>query len=105
MKTAMPSAERTEEAADTSAQAGTEASPEPKAAPAPQMSSAMKRSNLIFALALPIFFAVMFPLCYISALHQPTPHDLPVAVAGPAATQFVDQVQPSLAGTVAATPV
>jgi hypothetical protein len=37
------------------------------------------------ALALPVFFAIAFPLCYTSALQAPAPHGVPVAIAGPAA--------------------
>jgi len=65
-----------------------------------QMPESMKRSNLRFALAMPVFFVVMFPLCYLTALHLPTPHDVPVAVAGAGAATFIATVGPQLAGKV-----
>lgn len=65
-----------------------------------QMPESMKRSNLRFALAMPLFFAVMFPLCYLTALHLPTPHDVPVAVFGAGAATFIAAVGPQLAGKV-----
>lgn len=60
----------------------------------------MKRSNLIFALTLPLFFMIMFPLCLVNALHLPTPHDVPVAVVGPGADAFIEQAGPELDGSV-----
>lgn len=65
-----------------------------------QMPASMKRSNLRFSLAMPLFFVVMFPLCYLTALHLPTPHDVPVAVAGAGAATFIAQVGPELAGKI-----
>lgn len=65
-----------------------------------QMSKAMKRSSLRFALAMPLFFMIMFPLCYISALHLPDPHEIPVAVAGEDAAAFIDGAGPALDGNV-----
>ncbi|GAB92668.1 ABC transporter permease [Gordonia rhizosphera] len=42
--------------------------------------------------ALPLFFVVGFPLAYVSALHDPTPHNLALTVVGPDAvvTPIVD---------------
>lgn len=34
-------------------------------------------------LAFPLFFVIMFCLCYVSAFHSPTPNNAPIAVAGP----------------------
>lgn len=81
--------------------------PEPAPAPAgpPQMSPEMKRSNLRFALTMPIFFMVMFPLCYITALHLPVPHHIPVGVVGVGAAAFVAAVGPKLAGSFDLVPV
>lgn len=70
-----------------------------------QMSEPMKRSNLGFALTLPVFFMVMFPLCYVTALHMPAPHHIPVAVAGPGAAAFTAKAGPALAGKVDLIPV
>ncbi|MHC1560474.1 carboxypeptidase regulatory-like domain-containing protein [Actinomycetospora sp. C-140] len=71
---------------------------EPAASGPPEMSPEMKRSNVRFALALPLFFMIMFPLCYITALHLPVPHDLPVAVVGAGAASFIAAAGPALAG-------
>lgn len=70
-----------------------------------EMPPEMKRSNVRFALSLPLFFMVMFPLCYITALHLPSPHHLPVAVVGAGASAFIAGVGPSLAGQFDLTPV
>lgn len=51
----------------------------PTAAP-----SARPRLGRILAwFVLPLFFIVGFPLAYVSALHNPTPHNFPIAVVGP----------------------
>lgn len=42
------------------------------------------RTQVIAVVIMPLFFIVTFSLCYISALHAPTPHDLRLALAGPA---------------------
>lgn len=34
---------------------------------------------------MPLFFILMFCLCYVAAFHAPTPHDVPVAVVGSSA--------------------
>lgn len=36
------------------------------------------------AMLFPLFFVVMFALCYISAFHAPTPHDMKLTLVGPA---------------------
>ena len=36
------------------------------------------------ALTLPLFFVVMFSVCYISAFHAPQPHDAPLVIVGAA---------------------
>jgi hypothetical protein len=71
----------------------------------PELSPEMKRSNVRFALTLPLFFMIMFPLCYITALHLPVPHDLPVAVVGAGAASFIAAAGPALAGKFALVPV
>ncbi|GAA4903738.1 carboxypeptidase family protein [Actinomycetospora succinea] len=76
------------------------------AAPGPgELSPEMKRSNVRFALTLPLFFMIMFPLCYITALHLPVPHDLPVAVVGAGAAAFIASAAPALAGKFTLVPV
>lgn len=74
---------------------------EPEQAPNPaaqEPSPAMKRSLIRYSLVMPLFFMVMFPLCYITALHQPSLHDFPVAVVGQhgAAEAFIDEISPKL---------
>lgn len=39
---------------------------------------------VIKAMVFPLFFVVMFALCYISAFHNPTPHNVELALVGPA---------------------
>lgn len=71
----------------------------------PELSPEMKRSNVRFALTLPLFFMIMFPLCYITALHLPVPHDLPVAVVGAGAASFIATAAPALGGRFTLVPV
>jgi hypothetical protein len=47
---------------------------------------------------MPLFFILMFCLCYVAAFHAPTPHDVPVAVVGSSA-----QVERSAAATLPGT--
>jgi hypothetical protein len=53
---------------------------------------------VIEAMVFPIFFAVMFALCYVSAFHSPTPHHVGVVVAGPqsATSALVEQLAPNV---------
>lgn len=60
----------------------------------------MKRSNLKFSLLLPLFFMLAFPLCFVWAMHNPVPHDVPVTVVGASSEQFIDQVGPKLEGKI-----
>ena len=57
-------------------------------------SPAMKAA---VALLLPLFFVVVFPLAFVSALHKPAPHDLPILVVGP--TQVVSKITTGLDDT------
>jgi hypothetical protein len=43
-------------------------------------------ARLILLVAMPVFFLTVFSLSYVSAYHKPTPHDLSLVIAGPAAT-------------------
>ncbi|NQX28102.1 hypothetical protein HQQ81_12190 [Microbacteriaceae bacterium VKM Ac-2854] len=43
------------------------------------------RTRLIAVIAMPLFFLITFTLCFVSATHAPTPHDLALTVAGPSA--------------------
>lgn len=47
------------------------------------------------AMLFPLFFVVMFALCYISAFHAPTPHDVRLALVGP--TQQTSMVADQIA--------
>lgn len=38
------------------------------------------------AMMMPVLFVVAFVLCYVSALHNPLPHDLALTIAGPSGT-------------------
>lgn len=49
------------------------------------------------ALLLPLFFVILFPLVFVSALHRPTPHNLPLLVVGP--DQVVGQISTVLDGS------
>ncbi|NKT14657.1 hypothetical protein GS979_07450 [Rhodococcus hoagii] len=54
--------------------------------------------TIVESMVFPLFFAVMFALCYVSAFHNPTPHDVEVVVAGPesAATTLVERLSPTV---------
>lgn len=54
--------------------------------------AATRRSRI--ALLLPVWFVVLVGCCMVSALHAPRPHDLPLAISGPAAA--VQRVEASL---------
>ncbi|MDL5159166.1 carboxypeptidase-like regulatory domain-containing protein [Actinomycetospora termitidis] len=69
------------------------------------LSPEMKRSNLRFSLAMPLFFMVMFPLCYITALHLPVPNQIPVGVVGAGAAALVASLGPRLGNAVELMPV
>jgi hypothetical protein len=69
------------------------------------LSDATNRSNLRFALTMPLFFMVMFPLCYITALHQPAPHHIPIGVVGAGATAVIAAIGPRLGNAVDLSPV
>lgn len=49
------------------------------------------------ALLLPLFFVVVFPLAFVSALHKPAPHDLPILVVG--SSQVVSKLATDLDDT------
>ncbi|WP_305094352.1 hypothetical protein [Prescottella sp. R16] len=53
---------------------------------------------VVQSMVFPLFFAVMFALCYVSAFHDPTPRHVEVVVAGPdaATTALVDRLAPSV---------
>jgi hypothetical protein len=58
---------------------------------------ATRRNQLVKTFAgfvFPLFFVVVFPLAYVSALHHPTPHDMQLTVVGP--TAVVGQIAKSL---------
>ncbi|ROS48880.1 ABC transporter permease [Frigoribacterium sp. PhB24] len=57
-------------------------------------SRASVAKKLVFALLLPLYFVIVFPVMFVSALHAPTPHDLSLIVVGPA--QVVGQIADGL---------
>lgn len=68
---------------------------------APDATRASRASNpattIVAALLLPLFFVIVFPLMFVSALHKPTPNDLSLLVVGP--EQVVSQISDGLDGT------
>ncbi|UFS58193.1 hypothetical protein [Subtercola endophyticus] len=58
------------------------------------------RTRLIAVISMPLFFLVAFSLCYVSATHAPSPHDMGLTIAGPAAVteQLTDAVNDKAAG-------
>ncbi|NRG41032.1 ABC transporter permease [Rathayibacter sp. VKM Ac-2835] len=54
---------------------------DPPARAEPRPANSVRQ--VLVALLLPLFFVVVFPLAFVSALHDPTPNDLPVLVVGP----------------------
>lgn len=44
------------------------------------------RTRIVAVVIMPLFFIVTFSLCYLSALHDPKPHDMALTIAGPSAT-------------------
>ncbi|NQX28103.1 hypothetical protein HQQ81_12195 [Microbacteriaceae bacterium VKM Ac-2854] len=68
------------------------------AAPADPAPTTSRRPNPIVQIAsaflLPLFFVIAFPLAFVSALHNPTPHELPILIVGP--DQVVSQIATTL---------
>lgn len=60
---------------------------------------------VIKAMVFPLFFVVMFALCYISAFHNPTPHDVELTLVGPAqqTSMVAEQLSASSPGAFAVT--
>lgn len=58
-----------------------EAAQNRSAAPAP--AEATPWATVIKSMVFPLFFVIMFALCYVSAFHHPTPHDVKLVVVGP----------------------
>ncbi|WP_430331575.1 hypothetical protein [Rhodococcus sp. ACT016] len=54
--------------------------------------------TIVESMVFPLFFAVMFALCYVSAFHSPTPRGVEVVVVGPeaATTTLVDRLAPTV---------
>lgn len=53
---------------------------EEAAAPAPR---SVPLVLIVKSMIFPVFFVIMFALCYISAFHDPTPHNVRLALVGP----------------------
>ncbi|WFR71904.1 ABC transporter permease [Prescottella defluvii] len=53
---------------------------------------------IVESMVFPLFFAVMFALCYVSAFHNPTPRGVEVVVVGPdaATSALVDRLAPTV---------
>ena len=51
-------------------------------------------------LAFPLFFVIMFCLCYVSAFHSPTPNNAPIVVVGPASVTapLIDGIEKTSGG-------
>ncbi|WP_200182715.1 hypothetical protein [Tomitella biformata] len=66
------------------------------AAPARAIPLAMIAKGMAF----PVFFVVMFALCYVSAFHNPVPHNVQLALVGPAqqTSMIADQIAQSSPG-------
>lgn len=54
---------------------------------------------VLLQLWMPLFFIVMFCVCYIGAFHAPSPHDVPVGVVGAAPALEAD-IEKALGGTI-----
>ncbi|ORI18688.1 hypothetical protein BJD99_18060 [Rhodococcus sp. 1163] len=56
--------------------------------------------SVVEAMVFPIFFAVMFALCYVSAFHNPTPRNVEIVVTGPESSTsiLVDQLASKVEG-------
>ena len=57
---------------------------------------------VLLQLWMPLFFIVMFCICYVAAFHAPSPHDVPVAVVGDQAL-LEDRVEQAVGGSIAFT--
>ncbi|QDQ98145.1 ABC transporter permease [Tomitella fengzijianii] len=55
----------------------------PKHEAPPGVDAPVSLSTIAKAMIFPVFFVVMFALCYISAFHNPTPHDMHLSIVGP----------------------
>ncbi|TQF75068.1 hypothetical protein FK531_03200 [Rhodococcus spelaei] len=69
----------------------------PEVTPPPPTAAPNWRA-VIGAMSFPLFFVVMFALCYVSAFHSPQPHHVPIAVVGDSAqaSAVVDALSPQL---------
>ncbi|MBM9837071.1 hypothetical protein JO861_10960 [Rhodococcus hoagii] len=54
--------------------------------------------TVVESMVFPLFFAVMFALCYVSAFHNPAPREVEIVVVGPesATTALVDRLAPTV---------
>jgi len=58
------------------------------------------KTTLIAVIAMPLFFLLAFTICYVSASHSPTPHDMALTIAGSEATteQIADSIDEEAEG-------
>ena len=54
---------------------------------------------VLLQLWMPLFFIVMFCVCYVAAFHSPSPHDVPVGVVGDA-PQLESAIERALGGSI-----
>ena len=66
---------------------------------------ASMRTTIIAVVAMPLFFLLAFTICYVSASHAPTPHDMALTIAGPATTtaQIADSIEDEADGAFTVT--
>jgi len=49
----------------------------------PSPSAPRRPPRVAAAFLLPLFFVILFPLTFVGAVHEPTPHNLPLVIVGP----------------------
>lgn len=66
---------------------------------------ASARTTLIAVIAMPLFFLLAFTICYVSASHAPTPHDMALTIAGSEASteQIADKLHDEAEGAFTVT--
>ncbi|GAA4819222.1 hypothetical protein [Tomitella cavernea] len=50
----------------------------------PGTDAPVSLATIARAMVFPLFFVVMFALCYVSAFHNPAPHDMRLTISAPA---------------------
>lgn len=57
---------------------------------------------VLLQLWMPLFFIVMFCVCYVAAFHAPAPHDVPIGIVGDA-PEAADAIDRAAGGSVVLT--